>query len=119
MKTVHPAKFKTNKGIRMKLLTKTLKNQIPALYSTESVPMKEKEVVAKFFNPIGAGTWYVLEGQEQDGDYIFFGLVDINNKELGYFTLSELESIKLPFGCKIERDIHFSKEKINKYWVED
>ena len=103
----------------MKLLTKTLKKQIPALYATESVPLEEKVVVAKFFNPIGVGTWYVLEGQEQDGDFVFFGLVDLNNKELGYFTLSELESIKLPYGFKIERDIHFSKEKIRKYWGRD
>lgn len=99
----------------MKLLTKALKKQIPALYSTELVPLKEKIVVAKFFNPMGAGTWYVIEGQERDGDFIFFGLVDLHDKNFGYFSLNELQSIRLPFGLRIERDIHFSKENISKF----
>lgn len=100
----------------MKLLTKELKKQIPALYSTESIPLKEKIAVAKFFNPMGAGTWYVIEGQEEDGDFIFFGLVDLHEQEFGYFSLNELQSIRLPFGLKIERDIHFSQEKIANLW---
>ncbi len=102
----------------MKLLTKTLKKQIPALYSTESVPAEEKIVVAKFFNPCGAGTWYVIEGQEEDGDFIFFGLVDLHEQQLGYFSLKELESIRLLFGLKIERDINFKQEKLAKFLVE-
>lgn len=100
----------------MKLLTKALKKQIPALYSTESVPLNEKIAVAKFFNPMGAGTWYVIEGQEEDSDFIFFGLVDLHEKNFGYFSLNELQSICLPFGLKIERDIHFSQENIAKFW---
>lgn len=100
----------------MKLLTKRLKNQIPAIYSTESVPLKEKEIICKFFNPCGAGTWYVIEGQEEEGDFIFFGLVDLHEQEFGYFSLEELESIRLPYGLGIERDIHFSKEKVIKFW---
>jgi hypothetical protein len=100
----------------MKLLTETLKKQIPAIYETESIPLKEKDIICKFFNPCGAGTWYVIEGQQEDGDFIFFGLVDLHEQELGYFSLMELESIRLPFGLKIERDIHFSKSKLNKFW---
>lgn len=98
----------------MKLLTESLKKQIPALNSTENLPLEEKVVVAKFFSPIGAGTWYVIEGEEQDGDFIFFGLVDLHEQEFGYFTLNELESVALPFGLKIERDIQFTQEKISK-----
>ncbi len=98
----------------MKLLTETLKKEIPALYSTESISMSEKEVVAKFFNPVGAGTWYVIEGEEQDGDFIFFGLVDLHETEFGYFSLRELESVRLPFGLHIERDIHFSRTKVQE-----
>ena len=97
----------------MKLLTKTLKKQIPALYSTESISFNEKIAVAKFFNPIGAGTWYIIEGEEQaDGDFLCFGIVELSNRELGYFSLNELKSIRLPFGFKIERDITFVPDKI-------
>lgn len=102
----------------MKLLTKTLKKQIPAIYATESIPLKEKKIVCKFFNPSGTGTWYVIEGQEEDGDFIFFGLVDLHEKEFGYFSLKELESIKLPLGLKIERDCWFDSCKVSQVWGE-
>jgi hypothetical protein len=96
----------------MKLLTQTLKKEIPALYETESTVLEEKEAIVKFFNPMGTGTWYVIEGEEQDGDFLFFGLVELYEQEFGYFSLKELESISLPFGLKIERDINFEKTKM-------
>ena len=66
----------------MKLLTNDIKRSLPALYSTESTEAENKTILAKFFNPIGAGTWYVVEGDEQeDGDWVFFGLVDLQEKE--------------------------------------
>lgn len=99
----------------MKLLTKELTTKLPKLYSTDSIPLEEKEIICKFFNPCGAGTWYVLEGEAQDDDFIFFGLVDLHEKELGYFSLNELQSVRLPFGLKIERDIHFSNSKLGQF----
>lgn len=91
----------------MKLLTKSIIKNIPAIYATENVAFEEKKIVCKFFNPCAAGTWYVLEGEPEGNDFRFFGLVDLYERELGYFCLSELESIKLPLGLTIERDIHF------------
>ena len=63
--------------------------------------------VVKFFNPIGAGTWLITE-VEPDGDTLF-GLADLGFgcPELGSFSLSELTSVRLPFGMGIERDILF------------
>ena len=92
----------------MKLLTKEIIENLKKhpLYSTDG--KDKKECIVKFFNPMGSGTWYVFEGQEQeDGDWLFFGLVDLFEKELGYFTLSELQSVNLPFGMGIERDMYF------------
>ncbi len=100
----------------MKLLTKEIIKKLPKLYATEDIDLLDKEVVCKFFNPCGLGTWYAIEGQEVDGDFIFFGLVDLHEKEFGYFSLNELQAIKLPFGLSIERDIHFSSEKVTTYW---
>jgi hypothetical protein len=100
----------------MKLLTKALQKEIPALYATEATKLEDKEFICKFFNPCGAGTWYVIEGEEKEGDFIFFGLVDLHEQEFGYFSLNELQSIRLPFGLTIERDLHFSKTKVTKYW---
>jgi hypothetical protein len=65
---------------------------------------------------VGAFTWYVTEGEKESDDFRFFGLV-INNyheRELGYFMLSQLEKIKLPFGLGIERDLYFTPCKIGE-----
>jgi len=63
--------------------------------------------VLKLFNPLGAATWLATELGE-DGDTLF-GLADLGFgcPELGYFSLSEIASVRLPFGLGIERDIGF------------
>jgi hypothetical protein len=40
-------------------------------------------------------------------DYLFFGLVSGFDVELGYFSLSELASVRGPLGLLIERDLYF------------
>lgn len=99
----------------MKLLTEDIKKLIPPLYSTEEVPLNEKVAVVKFFDPYGYWRWYVIEGQEQeDGDWLFFGLVDGIEREYGYFTLRELESIEFMGTPRIERDLFFSPTPISE-----
>lgn len=63
--------------------------------------------LVKFFNPVGAATWLITE-MEPDGDTLF-GLADLGfaSPEIGSFSLSELTSMRLPFGMGIERDILF------------
>lgn len=104
----------------MKLMTKEIERKLAnrPLYSQENKG-KDAEIVCKFFNPYGRGTWYVIEGEKQaDGDWLFFGLVDLHEKEYGYFTLSELESIRLRFGGMvlggIERDMYFKGVKVKE-----
>lgn len=93
----------------MKLMTKEIERKLPALYSTENIKTDDKKVVVKFFTPWSNWTWYAVEGEKrEDGDYLFFGLVDGHEKELGYFTLSDLMSVRGPAGLKIERDRNFS-----------
>jgi len=76
---------------------------------------KDPLVVAKFFNPGGAGTWYATE-YDPEGK-IFFGYVQIfhdHNDEWGSFSLAELESYSGPLGLGIERDLYFSEQPISK-----
>lgn len=65
---------------------------------------------AKLFSPVGAATWLATELGE-DGDTLF-GLADLGFgcPELGSFSLSELASVRLPFGLGIERDLGFASE---------
>jgi hypothetical protein len=92
----------------MMLLTKANLKALPPLYSQED---KGLDAVAhvKFFGG-GRGTWYATEF---DGDDTFFGYIvsplGSDCDELGYFSLSELLSVKFPpFGLGIERDRHFT-----------
>ena len=64
--------------------------------------------VLKLFNPLGAATWLFSE-LDEDGD-ILFGLADLGFgcPELGSVSLSEIIAVELPFGLKIERDLHFT-----------
>jgi hypothetical protein len=61
--------------------------------------------VIKFFNPLGVGTWLATE-LDADGDTLF-GLADLGDPELGSFSLTEMQSVRLPFGMGIERDVLF------------
>ena len=92
----------------MQLLTDKIKDALPSLYSTEDTPCEDKQVVVKFFNPLGSQTWEIVEGtfNEDMDTWILFGKCDLGyGAEWGYVTLAELESIKLPMGMGIERDI--------------
>ena len=94
----------------MKLVTKELEKKLPSLYEQDG---KGDEAIAyaKFFDPCGSWTWYVTEYDPKEK--LCFGLVDGLEKELGYFSITELESITRPFGLRIERDIHFTPTKIS------
>lgn len=102
----------------MKLMTKDLEKKFKdyPLHSQEDQGGDAK-VVAKYFNPLGDQTWYILEGEKlADGDWEFFGYCCLNYDEFGTVYLSDLENIKLPFGMSIERD-NYLREGISLYEV--
>lgn len=97
----------------MKLITKEIEKKIPKLYSQEKV--SNPKIIVKFFHPLSDWTWYTIEGDKQkDGDFLFFGLVDGFEKELGYFTLKQLEEVKVK-GLGIERDMYFGEHFLNEF----
>jgi len=85
-------------------------SEIPKLYGTEEILLADKVVHQHFF--LGSSDWYVIE---YDGDDVFFGFVILNgviqDAEFGYFTLSELKSVKLGF-VEIDRDLYWKKRQI-------
>lgn len=103
----------------MKLMTKELEEKFKEypLYSQDGNG-ENAQVIVKYFNPCGAGTWLITEASKQDdGDWLMFGYCNIFEWEWGYVSLRELESINLPFGLKIEIDI-YSEMKTVKEMVE-
>lgn len=102
----------------MKLLTKQIEQALPKLYSTENIKFQDKKVCVKFFTPWSYWTWYAIEGERQEnGDVLFFGYVQGQVGEWGYFMLSELETIKGPVGLRIERDLHFTPKTLSQAGV--
>jgi len=98
----------------MQLLTQGLIKRFAKIGSQENE--KDPIVVAKFFNPTGAGTWWATEYNPTEK--IFFGYASIFGDECdewGYFTLAELENFKGKFGLGIERDIHCGEKKISEF----
>jgi DUF2958 family protein len=104
-------------------LTKELEKALPALYSQENTP--DPLVVCKFFTPDAGWTWFAIEGSpvDEDGfydtdkekvDFVFFGLVSGLDVELGYFSLSELKSIRGKFGLPVERDLYFQPTRLSE-----
>ena len=99
------------------LMTKALEKKFEGypLYSQEG-KLEDSEVVVKYFNPCGAGTWLITEGEKQEnGDWLLYGYCHLFEWEWGYVMLSELESIQLPFGLKIERELYVTGGKVGDY----
>ncbi|MBI9018780.1 MAG: DUF2958 domain-containing protein [Phycisphaerae bacterium] len=94
----------------MKLLTEEIKKKLPQLYAQDGKGGKAI-VYAKFFVPWNSWNFYATE---YDGQDTFFGLVDGFEKELGYFSLSELQAIKGPLGLSIERDLHWHPKPLEE-----
>src|SRR5260221_7198472 len=88
------------------LMPDWLAAEIPALYATERV--EDPTVHCKMFTPDSSYTWFVTEYSAVAPDgapRLCFGLVDGHERELGYFSVDELESATGPMGLHVERDL--------------
>jgi hypothetical protein len=91
----------------MKLFTKAIDEMLFKQYPLGS-DLSSQMVVAKIFNPYGRGTWYLLNSDPQDPDYIW-AIVDLFDVEMGSVSRSELEGLKVPpFRLGLERDTFFT-----------
>lgn len=87
----------------MELLPGEWRAVLPKLYSNEKTGLSTVAPV-KLFTPDANWTWYPTEF---DGNDLCFGLVSGFEVELGYFSVSELESIRGGLGLPVERDLYF------------
>ena len=96
----------------MELLPDELKIRLPPLLSQEAAD--EPIVYLRYFLPGTGWNWFVLEGEPDGEDYMFFGYVTGLADEFGDFRLSELRSITGPLGEKIDRDTNFTEGKLTE-----
>jgi hypothetical protein len=103
----------------MKIITKAIEQAFTKQGDTSQKETKDIKIVMKLFNPVGVGTWYLYEKLDED---IYMGFVNLNDPEMaecGTVSMSELMSLRLPFGLGIERDMHFEPLSITLKEVQD
>tara|TARA_Y100000310_G_scaffold213070_1_gene213965 strand:- start:34 stop:348 length:315 start_codon:yes stop_codon:yes gene_type:complete len=99
-------------GVRKHLLlTKEIERKFEKLGDQEGT--EDPIIVVKFFTPTSNWTWYAIAYYPDER--LFFGLVDGFEKELGYFSLDELESVRCPLGLPIERDMYFGEHRLSEF----
>jgi|DEB0MinimDraft_4_1074332.scaffolds.fasta_scaffold05096_10 hypothetical protein len=59
--------------------------------STDGTPVDQKEVLAVAHSPRLGWRWYIYEAEIQGDDVLCFGTVVGFEKEMGYFTASQLK----------------------------
>lgn len=103
----------------MALIPEKMLAELPRLYATENV--QDKIAPIKIFQPWGRGTWYLLEGQTDegaDGDWLFFcycvSPLGPDCDEYGYITLGQMTSISGPGGLTLERDLWWKPTPMSK-----
>jgi hypothetical protein len=94
----------------VKLLTEEIRKKLPPLYSQDKLGGKAIAHV-KFFTPDSNWTFYAVEFDGQD---TFFGLVEGHFKELGYFSLSELQKARGQLGLPVERDLYWQPKRLEE-----
>ena len=100
----------------MTLFTKEIERKAQAQFHLGS-DLEKQQVVAKFFNPQGAGTWYLINQDPDDSEYCW-GICHIFETEVGSFSKSDLETYKGKLGIGIERDLNFEEINAMKLYKE-
>ena len=98
----------------MKLMTKGIEKSLPRLYSQKHT--KDPPIFVIYFHPFSTWVWYGIEYDPEQR--LFFGYVIGHEPELGYFSLDELESVKV-HGLGIERDLYFNPCPLSKVKVKN
>ena len=97
----------------MKLITKNFEKRFAEVGYQANVD--DPIIIAKFFNPVGPGTWYATEYYPEER--VIFGYASIFrdwNDEWGYTSIDELETVQLPFGLGIERDLYWEEKPFSE-----
>lgn len=92
----------------MELMTKEIEEKLEQTgLFPEIDSLFEAEVIVKYFNPCGAGTWLIVGGERVGDDWELYGYATLGyGWEWGSVMLSELKAYKGPFLIGIERDLY-------------
>lgn len=97
----------------MELITKEISEKAQQQYLQGSD--MDQMIVAKFFDPQGSWSWYLMNQSPKETDYLW-GIVNGFEVEMGSFSLQELQEFTGRFGLKIERDLFFKPITAKELW---
>lgn len=96
------------------LFTKTIEQELQKQFPMGS--SLEQQVVVKIFNPFGSWTWYIMNQDPNDQDYLW-GIVDGFDVEMGSISKKELEDLRVPpFNMPLEKDLYFKPISAKELW---
>jgi hypothetical protein len=93
----------------LNLLTQTLLNRFKEVGKQD---INDPIIIAKFFAPSTAWTWYATSYDEEAG--LFFGIVCGTHIELAYFSIQDLKGMRGPMGLHIERDLYWKEKRLSE-----
>ena len=76
-------------------------------HNVSNTELSDPLILAKYFNPVGAQTWYMTE-YDPECEIFFWFVTGVAFPEWGTIGLSDFIDLELKWGMKIERDIHFT-----------
>lgn len=85
-----------------------VRNAIAPLYASKDDA--DPTVWIRLFTPDAGWTWYIIEWDRAD---LCFGLVDGLERELGYFSLAEIATVRGGLGLPVERDLYFTPRPLS------
>ena len=94
----------------MMLLTQEIKTKAIKQYGEGS--SFDQQVVAKFFDRAGSWTWYLMNMEDEQGDYCW-GIVEGFAIEAGSFSLTEMMEV---LGPRLERDKFWTPKPAREVW---
>lgn len=104
----------------MKLLTEEIISKFEAHpFGSQDEKGLDAEVLVKYFNPCGRGTWLITEAERDGDDWRLYGLCNIFEWEWGWLLLSMLELVRLPSGLSIERDLYSGGKCVRDFLTEN
>jgi len=100
----------------MKLFTKEIEKKLQEQYACGAE--LDQDVIVKIFNPYSAWTWYIMNQDPQDPDYLW-AIVKGFEIEMGSVSKADLENLLVPpLNLPLERDLYFDPIPAQEVWNE-
>jgi hypothetical protein len=117
MKKYRRKRLRKDKARSLQLLPYEIRENLPILGSQQSKGGQAK-VWAKCYTAGDSFAWYITEGsarRDPEGkavDYLLYGLVAGEHRQLDCFWLSDLATFHSPVGLPVQRDSHWQPKSL-------